>query len=242
MAFYEREFKVGVNDVSSDGVCTKKSILAFFETAACEYCDSVGYGILTMNQTKKSWVLLNWKVEFIKYPAYGQTVKVKTWMRDTFACSCYRDFILYDSQGVIYAKGTTKWAFIDIYKGLCRLSEQVIAACAPETDCVFNCKKLDKLALPDNLNYVFDYIVKKSDIDVNMHMHNLNYLSIAEDALSNCDVNEYDTLEIFYKNQSKLGELLCVLKTETQNEKTVAINGNGTLKAVVKVYNTRSFI
>ena len=237
MAFIEREYKVGVAEIDQKAVCSKKAMLKFFESIACDHSDLAGYGITTMETTRKSWVLLQWKVKIYAYPIYGQTVKVKTWARDTDAFTTYRDFILTDARGKIYANATSKWVLINIDKGLTKIGDIIEKAYQPETDSVFENRKLDKLSACDNPEFVFDYTVMPHDIDVNRHMHNLNYLHLAEDALYECDLSKYKTLEIFYKTQAKLGDTLSVFKGDEKTGKCVVINNGEKLSAIVKFYN-----
>ncbi len=237
MAFIEREYKININEIDKNANCTKKAILMFFENTACDHSDLAGYGITNMQTTRKSWVLLQWKVKFYAKPAYGQTVKVKTWARDTDAFTSYRDFILTDARGKIYANATSKWAFIDIDKGLAKIGNVITENYQPETDCVFENRKLEKLWPCDNPAFAFDYTVMPHDIDVNCHMHNLNYLHLAEDALYECDLSKYKTLEILYKTQAKLGDKLSIFKGDEPLGKSVVINNGEKISAIIKFYN-----
>ena len=237
MAIIENEFKISMNDVDQNAVCTQKSVLKFFETVACEHSDLAGFGISTMEQTKKSWVLLQWKVTFYAYPEYGKLIKVKTWARDTDAYTSYRDFLLTDSRGKIYARATSKWAFIDIYKGLSRIGSVISDNYNPEETCVYENRTLDKLKPLQDCLHAFDYEVRNHYIDVHRHMHNLNYLDLAQDAFEYGETQNYNTLEIYYKTQSKLGDNLSIFKGEIQNGKAVQIMSGEKLSAIIKFYN-----
>ena len=53
-----------------------------------------------------------------------------------------------------------------------------------------------------------DYEVKRADIDVNKHMHNLNYLKLAIEILPEEIYNnqELNNVRIMYKHQVRLGD------------------------------------
>ena len=41
---------------------------------------------MTVEQTKVTWVLLEWKLQVIKRPKYGQKINIDTWARYTNKC------------------------------------------------------------------------------------------------------------------------------------------------------------
>ena len=55
-----------------------------------------------------------------------------------------------------------------------------------------------------------EYIVRKSEIDVNNHMHNLNYLDLANEVIPEeiYEKGQFDNVRITYKKEIKLGESL----------------------------------
>ena len=237
MAFITREYKVSINDIDKHAVCTKKSVLKFFETTACEHSDLAGYGIGDIERTKKSWILLQWKVTFYDYPKYGDVVLVKTWARDTDAFTSYRDFILSNKKGKIFAVASSKWAFIDVEKGLIKIGSVIQDNYNPETDCVFEDRTFTKFNAPEGLTDALSYQVLPHDIDVNDHMHNLNYLDLATDALEKFDFGDYKKMQILYKAQVKCGDNLTV-KVGSENGQIFAVIYNGEkVSAIIKFYN-----
>ena len=237
MAFIERTYKVGILHIDKNAILTKKAILGFFETTACEHSDMAGYGISNIPKTNLSWVLLQWKASFIKEVSYGSNVRVITWARDTDAFTSYRDFKLYDESGNLCAIATSKWALIDLTKGLTRIGNIITDNYNPESDCVFSERLLAKIVPPNEkeCERVFEYSVMAHDIDVNNHMHNLNYLHLATDALG--DDSSFNCVEILYKTQCKQGDLLSVMKTKTEEGTFVVIKTQEKLSAVIKFYN-----
>ena len=55
-----------------------------------------------------------------------------------------------------------------------------------------------------------EYEIKRSDIDVNHHLHNINYLDLANEALPDDVYNnnkEFDNFRIFYKKEKRLSNI-----------------------------------
>ena len=78
---FSEEFKIRLEDIGKDNYIKNKGILEIFENIGTHHSDIAGYGPNDIQNVKVSWVLLDWKVQVIKRPKYGQTLKVNTWAR-----------------------------------------------------------------------------------------------------------------------------------------------------------------
>ena len=65
-----------------------------------------------------------------------------------------------------------------------------------------------KMREPEEYQAEAEYKVRKADIDVNNHMHNLNYVDLANEALPEDVYNNgnLNNIRITYKKEIKLGE------------------------------------
>ena len=91
----------------------------------------------------------------------------------------------------------------------------------------------------DELNSYIEYDVKRSDIDVNKHMHNLNYLKLAFEALPE-EVyysKEKDNVRIMYKHQILLGDKVKCYYTNIENKDIITIKSkdDSILHAIVEL-------
>ena len=109
---YQEKFKIGLKDVGRKKEVSDKAILEYLENIAAYHSDSVGYGINTTDITHLTWLLLDWKVEVIKRPEYGQILTIHTWSRDIIKCYAYRDFEIYDDKNQLCVVATSKWLLI----------------------------------------------------------------------------------------------------------------------------------
>ena len=239
MAFIEHEFDLTVRDINKKTELTNKSILAFFEDIGGLHSNMVGYGLKQIEDTKLSWVLLNWKIKVLKRIKYGEPVKVKTWSRGIVRASSYRDFELYNSDGELCVIGTSKWTLIHLEKGLIRLTDEMVSKYQPEDKAVFENFEFKKVQEPDTFSSAYNYTVLRKDIDINNHMHNLNYLDLAYEALPK-DVyenNSFDNVEIMYKTGATLGNNLKCFYSKIENEHYITIKNNDETKlhAIVKL-------
>ena len=64
--------KIGLRDTGKDCLIKNEAILEILENVGGEQSDLAGYGILDIERTKLSWILLDWMVEVLKRPAYPE--------------------------------------------------------------------------------------------------------------------------------------------------------------------------
>lgn len=222
------KYKIGIRDINENVEVRNKALLGYLEEIGCKHSDLAGYGVLDIQNNKLVWILLDWKLEVIKRPKYGQTITVNTWSKAAQKCYCYRDFEIMDEEGNIIGKATSKWVLIDKEKNkINKVTDEVVSAYRPELDKeVFKTEDLSKIIEKEDSKETANYIVRKIDIDVNMHMHNLNYINVAYEALPN-DIylqGEYDNIRITYKKEAKLGDII----------KAFYVNENNKIQIILK--------
>lgn len=234
----EEKFKVGIADITPNGELSDKSILKFFETVACHHSDIAGYGVNDIPRTNLSWVLLNWRVKVLVRPHYGDEVTATTWARTATRAFTFRDFVLKDSCGETMVIASTKWALIEIGKGLSRITEDIIDKYQPENDTVFEDGNIARLTETAEGEPKICYKVLRRDIDLNNHVHNLFYLDFAREALpEEFAFCEFDNIEIAYKNGAVLGDTLDIYYKFESGAHIITIKNRltGALNSIVKL-------
>ena len=208
----EQEYQIKLSEIGKENKITNKAILGDLEDVGGIHSNIAGYGILDIQQTKLSWVLLDWKLKIIRRPKYSEKIKIKTWSKNAIKFYTYRDFEVYDENGQVIAIATSKWVLLDIDKEkIIKIDEELLKKYQPEYErATFNIEEIEKLQEPEDYISEVEYTVKKSDIDVNNHMHNLNYLELANEALPEEIYNnkEFNNVRINYKKEVKLGEIV----------------------------------
>lgn len=225
MAVFENTVKIDIGKVNSNALITNKGLLSILENTACMHSDIAGYGIIDIPIKHLSWVQLNWRVKVLRRLKYGETVTVKTWARVSSKVSTLRDFEVYDENNKLTCIATTRWTLINTdTQSITKITDDVIDKYNPEDKTVlpdFTFKKLDE---PNEFSNEYIYTTQRRDIDVNKHMHNLNYLDLAYEALPE-DVylnNEFDNIEIMYKTSIVLGDTSKCLYS-VKNDKHVIV-------------------
>lgn len=206
----EQEYSIKLSEINRENEATNKAILGILEDVGGIHSNIAGFGLLDITHTHLSWVLLDWKVQIIRRPKYNEKIIAKTWSKESIKFYAYRDFEIYDTKGNVIVKAITKWVLINIQtEKLTRITPEILGKYEPELEkTVFENEDIEKVREPEKIISEVDYKVKRADIDVNNHMHNLNYLELVNEALPEEIYygRELNNIRISYKKEIKLGE------------------------------------
>ena len=227
---FKENFKVPLKDIGKENYIKNIGILEILENIGTHHSDTAGYGPNDIEEKGVSWVLLDWKIQVLKRPKYGQILNVNTWARtmggEVKKTYTYRDFEIYDEENNLCVIGTSKWVLVNIQTGrITKINEDVIEKYNLEDKNVFNIDELDKIQIPETFSNEIEYKVSRRDIDLNAHMHNLYYLNLAYEVLPQ-DVYEkrpFDNFRIQYKKEIKLGDIIKCKYTFKNNEHIITI-------------------
>lgn len=242
-----QDFYVGLSDTNTKQELTETSLLRFLEDIAGMHSEKVGYGASSIDKTKRTWILLSWKVRMFKRPKMNETVTVETWSRLIEKFYAYRDFKVYDSNKNLVAIATSKWIYIDIENGrIVKVTDEVSSCYESENVSVFDEKDFAddiKLKEPESeiINEI-DFKITRNLFDINNHVHNIYYMDIAKEALPE-DVylnNEFNDFEIMYKKEIKASKetnnIVKVYYTKEDDKHFVSIKTDDVLHAIIRLY------
>ena len=238
---YKEKFKIGLKDVWKGKSVSNKAILEYLENVAAYHSDSVGYGINTSEETKVSWILLDWKVKVIKRPEYGQVLDIHTWSREIIKCYAYRDFEVYNEKNELCVIASSKWLLIHNETGkITKVEPEMVEKYQSEIGkSVFGEKEIEKIKVPENYKNSIIYQTKRKDIDIIGHMHNLYYLDVAYEALPEEIYKQrpFDEVRIQYKKEVKLEDVIICKYSYENNKHFVVMQSEDekTLHAIISL-------
>ncbi len=209
---YTQDYRIGIEDIGKGNAASNRALLAIMEDVGCLHSDSVGYGVMDIEEKQRVWVLLDWQMQVLSRPAYGSQIRAATWSRGIDKICALRDYELSYADGSTAAIGTSRWVFFDTVRHRpARISEDIARLYDPEEGRKVFAEEMqeikfsaEELAKADTVCYT----VQRRDIDLNMHMHNICYLDAACEALPP-DIYEqvdFDRVRIQYKHELKLGD------------------------------------
>ncbi len=237
--FVEREFFVGLSDVGYENRLTNRSLLAYCENVAGLHSDMAGYGLLDSPRTKKGWVLLNWKVKFFERALYGTELKIRTWSKGSDKLYAYRDFEIMNKDGKLLGIVTSRWVLIDLEKKhFVKMTEIPLAEAYKQEDkSVFD---IDFPKMVEPVDYIKNCEINITNdlIDSNEHVHNLNYINFANQLIDIKEQVKCLNLEIMYKKEIKVGEIVKAFYGYEDNTHYVVVKtfDESAIHAVIKLY------
>lgn len=224
---FEKSYIIDIRDIGTDARINNYSFLSFLEQIASTHSSIAGYGVNDIKTKQKAWILMDWKLKVFDRPKYGEKITIKTWARPVgkYAFFTYRDFEVYCHNEKI-AIATSKWVLIDTNtKKVTKITDEIFKLYKPEDNCVFEEKDIDKLKEEEDKELKLIYDVKRADIDMIKHMHNLNYLKVAYECLPDDSYfsEEKSNVRIMYKHQILLGDKVKCYYSNKNNKEIVTL-------------------
>ena len=224
---YTEIVKIPLKDVEKGNVISDRGILEIFENVATHHSDSVHDGVNEIKEKGKAWVILEWKIQVLNRPKYGEEFKVNTWSRENNIqerkIATYRDFEMLDKDGTLCVIGTSKWVIMNIQTGrITNIDKALQERYKPETKGVFDDWEIEKLQQPKESSNVIEYTVSRVDVDFNLHMHNIYYINLAYNTLPKdiYELRPFNNIRISYKREIKLNDTV-KCKYVSENDKHI---------------------
>lgn len=171
------------------------ALLNILQDVAWNHATHFGHGYDETLAQNTMWVLTRQKVKMESWPAWGETITIRTWVRPLEGPVSHRDFeILHNDQ--VIGTCATGWLRMNIETRTALFSDFGVLTFVPRTDyrLPYDAKKitiknpLDKRATRD---------VRNSDLDMNEHVNNTRYVQWLLDSIplewhKRHTLNEYD--------------------------------------------------
>ena len=240
---FEDTYRTSFTQTGIYDVVTNKSILSILENIAGAHSAYVHYTFENLSKQNLTWVLLNWKLQVLKRVKADTNIKVQTWGRSATKIIVNRDFKVFDEEGTLCAIATSKWCLLDTTTGkIAKLPENIAEIYHGFHDeSVFGIEDVPKLEEPklEPLN-VDSYKIRRFDLDLNKHVHNLNYLNIAYELLPEdvYDGSELNNVEILYKRELKYGDIVKSYLYNQDDSYIIVLKSedNSILHSIIKLF------
>lgn len=240
---FEDIYRTSFSQTGIHNVLNNKSILSILENIAGAHSALVHYTFCDLAKYNLTWVLLNWKLKVIKRINADVNIKVQTWGRFMSKAFVLRDFKIFDENGDLCVIASSKWCLVDTSNGkLTKIPDDL-----PDIyhgfhdESVFGIKDFPKLSLPSTSPIGIDnYRIRKFDLDLNKHVHNLNYLNIAYELLPDdvYESQELNNVEIQYKKELKYGDTVKSYIYKEDNSFIIVMKSEDEtcIHAIIKIY------
>ena len=237
-AILECNYTVMYDDINDNLEMTNVALLRYLEEPGGVQTKNIFGSIIT---PKGVWILLNWRVKKVKELHWNEQFKIKTWPAKHIGPFSIRNYEVYNEKNELTAVASTKWVLMDIEnQKLVRDIEDIVNKYNEYDKMVFE-GDFPKLKEPDNLEYTYNHIIQRRDIDTNKHVNNVKYLEIAYEALPQEVYEKYNfkNIDVMYKHSAFLDEEMNIgfVKQVVDNieQYIIVIKSNDKLNAIIRL-------
>jgi medium-chain acyl-[acyl-carrier-protein] hydrolase len=215
---FEKEYRIHVYETGPDGRLNIFSLFNYMQDIASEHAIRLGFGRDDLLRHNHFWVLSRMYVEINEWPSWEEKIIMKTWPNGTDKLFAMRNYKAEYPDGRHIASGTSSWLIVDrTSKRIQRPGElltQFSVGFQPEKSPVRSAEKLAECGedkVPSS-----KFRVKISDLDINLHTNNANYLKWAYNTYDlNFVINHLPcSIEINYLAESKFGDEIVIFSRE----------------------------
>ena len=186
------------------------SILKFFENNAVMQSESLNVGLDYYREKGVIWVLHKWDVKINRMPDFKETVTVTTQPYSFNGFYAYRYYEIFNSSGDKIITAKTEWLFIDTSKRRpIKINEEMYNKYGLTGD-ENKPLQIRNINPPQNVDEEKTFTVRRSDIDTNRHVNNIQYVAWAMEAVPENIIENFE-----------LSDLIVVYKKETDIKSVV---------------------
>ena len=149
---------------------------------AARHADKLSLGWEQMSKQEWFWVLIRLRLDILRHPVWKEEITVQTWPKGADTLVSYRDFIFTDQQGDSLIKATTSWIVLDRQNRRPQRMEKVLSDNPPILRKHAIQEPAPKIKLPKDKTLLSMQQVFFTDLDMNLHMNNANYVRKILDA------------------------------------------------------------
>ena len=183
---FEKEYRVHVYETGPDGRLNLCSLFNYMQDIASDHAVKLGFGRDDLMRDNRFWVLSRMYACINEYPLWEETITLKTWPNGTDKLFALRNYDVKYSDGRHIASGTSSWLILDHTTKKVQRPDTILTQYNPdiqlENSLVRFASKIDPSA-EDGFNSPV-YKIRVSDIDVNLHTNNVQYLKWVYDTYS----------------------------------------------------------
>lgn len=205
---FTRDYRVHIYETGPDGKVTLASLFNYMQDIASDHAETLGFGRKDLEKTNQIWILSRMYGEFFNFPKWTDNVQVTTWPSGTEKMFFQRNYRLVYPDGKKIANVASSWLIIDrttkriqrpthlpIYEEVSFLSDSSIR----------DAQKLEWE--PSCLESQQKFNIRISDLDMNLHTNNVNYIKWINDTYDLDFISKFcpKSIEINYLAESMFG-------------------------------------
>jgi len=212
-------FRIRSYEMDARGRVSIQSICNYLQEMAALHAAELGVSVIDLLEKNMTWVLSRLHVKIERYPSWGDLLTIDTWPSGAEGLYAIRDFTISDSNANVIGQATSSWMIIDLIK------KKPIEM----PDFIYDLRMMDKrraiedpfnrLPKVSNIDFEKQFNVRRSDLDINQHVNNVNYIEWAVESVPKeiYDKKSLTELEINFRAESRYGDRV-IAQSQVQDD------------------------
>lgn len=203
---YSFNSRVRYSELDKEQKLSLHSIINYFQDCSSFHSESINRGWDYLKEQNRVWLMSSWQILINKYPTLGEEIRISTWPYDFHSMYGFRNFLLEDGMGNHLAVANSIWVYMDT------LTNRPVKVTEDDINNygLTNRYPMEyasrKINLPSTLTSKEPFQVVGSNIDINQHVNNGEYIKMACEYLpSGFNVKQ---MRAEYKASALLGDTI----------------------------------
>lgn len=175
---WKEEFKITHSFVAPDGLASIHGIAYCLQEAAVKHASARKLGYEDLIVDNKAWVLTRQHIKLFKIPFLSDIITVESWVDSSTDIVSVRDFHIYNKDSELLGMARTSWMLLDLNtRKPARISQDLLDRIPHIPGRLKENILLEKISILENSgNEASTFKVEYSDLDMNHHVNNINYI------------------------------------------------------------------
>ena len=214
VSLWKEKFKITHSFVAPDGLASIRGLAYCMQETAVNHADVRKLGYEDLIQENKAWVLTRQIIKLYEIPRLNQKISIETWANSVTETMAIRDFNILNSDKEIIGISRTSYMIIDLKtRKPVRLPRSILENIPPIPGRLSEQLELEKIPFSDQKpekEVIFNVVY--SDLDLNLHVNNINYLKWVLDDFDYEFRNKYrvSSIETNYLGEALYGDTLVI--------------------------------
>ncbi|MBQ2781500.1 MAG: hypothetical protein IJF42_08120 [Clostridia bacterium] len=216
------DYTLSTDDVDASARLTAQGLLSLLQRMATAHGRELAVDFETMREKSNVyWVVTKVRGVFESAAGWNVPLKVETWPLPSGRITCERDMTVKTASGETVARVTSEWCLLDWDTHRIR---KVESTCFPSgegmrTDRAGAGEFLRANRKTDEMELVYDHLVRYTDMDLNRHTNNVVYAKLAMDTkpFAFWEENPPRWFEIHFLRESHEGDVISLYQQSTED-------------------------
>jgi acyl-ACP thioesterase len=178
ISLWKEKFKITHSLVAPDGLASIHGLAYCMQESAINHAEAAQAGYEDLIKANQAWVLTRQMIKLFEIPELNQKITIETWANSRTDTMAIRDFNILDRGRQIMGISRTSWMVLDLQaRRPVRLSHRIQDNIPLIPGRLVQDLALEKIPVSEQEPEMDNtYLVVYSDLDMNHHVNNINYL------------------------------------------------------------------